>query len=82
MKQLQQSCNRAATELERLNLLLMQVKIKGLVDIITGAALEASPGASMLHDRLHALQKIVNASVYAMRTDDHANGNDSLSAAD
>ncbi len=24
----------------------------------------------MLHDRLHALQKIVNASVYAMRTDD------------
>jgi hypothetical protein len=33
-------------------------------------AQEASPGATMLHDRLHALQKIVNASVYAMRTDD------------
>ena len=42
-----------------------------LLTILVGVqAQEASPGATMLHDRLHALQKIVNASVYAMRTDD------------
>jgi len=40
---------------------IMEVKIKGLVDVIASAAGDAAPGATALHDRLAALQKIVNA---------------------
>ena len=45
-------------------------RMLALTILVGVQAQEASPGATMLHDRLHALQKIVNASVYAMRTDD------------